>query len=178
MSRNALKWAGAGVAAAALIGLGFFGWEHWKRANAGELIAAYTRATCVPPYARDRTADPIRAWSQAFDLGNGVAVSVEASCSAGGAVAGTYSDEPTPRSIANPGDGVYPCDLRFEPMAMRLYVLAEGPASGWQGTSLYEYDLQSRQLLRQSPVYREQLPPRCAIGRPATPAPQARVPWM
>ena len=160
-----LRWVIAGVVLVAMV----YAWqERARRADAGELVAAYARATCVPPHARPRDSSgrTYRAWDETFDLGSGVSVRIDAACSVGGGVGGRYSDEPTPRTLASPGDDVYPCDLRIDWMQMRLYVRAQGLSSGFfERTELYEYDLQARRSPRQAVVEPTILPPQCDIRR-------------
>jgi len=148
------------------LALGCAGCDRTSRADAGELIAAYTRATCVPPHALDRSvSNPTREWDDTFDLGSDVAVKIGASCAAGGSLKGKYSDEPEPRTIAGADDSLYPCDLRIDWMQMRLYVRAQNPDGASQRVALYEYDLQARRSPRESEVDPAVLPPRCEIAQ-------------
>ena len=158
-----LIWVAAGLALV-LVALVLVAWNR-KRSDANELIAAYTRAACVPPHVKEASArEPVRAWDQTFDLGSGVSAKIDAACSMSASVTAKYSDEPAVRTVARPGDYLYPCDLRIDWMQMRLYVRADGLSGGVsQRTELYEYDLQARQSPRTAVVEPGGLPPRCDI---------------
>jgi hypothetical protein len=159
---NRLKCSGVAIPIALLVSIAA-GCTGCGGSEAGELIAAYTRAACVQPTTQNLSErNPTRTWGERFDLGPDVAVSIDASCSAGGSVMGKYSDEPEPRAIAGGGDSMSPCDLRIDWMQMRLYVRAEGP-QGASRTRLYEYDLQARRSARESDVDPAILPPRCEM---------------
>lgn len=154
--------AGAGIIVIAMASVGC---DRAKSAETGELIAAYSRAACLAPAARDPSErSPTRAWTETFDLGSGVSVRIDATCAVAGAVMGKYSDEPTPRTIAGLGDAMSPCDLRIDWMQMRLYVRAEGPIGAFQRMELHEYDLQARQSPRKAGVDPALVSPRCEGG--------------
>jgi hypothetical protein len=63
----------------------------------------------------------------------------------------------------NPGDYVYPTDIRIDSQRDYLYVRASGLAGGiQQQTWLFEYDLDRRQLLRKERVNEKSLPAICS----------------
>ena len=62
---------------------------------------------------------------------------------------GQFSDEPNPRLIGNPGDYVYPCDIRINASHTRLYAEASGIAmNNAKVTIVFEFDIPSRNLVQ------------------------------
>jgi hypothetical protein len=69
-------------------------------------------------------------------------------------------------TAAQPGDYVYPSDVRVNAVHDRLYVKATGKAAGiWEETWLYEYDLQNRNQVRKQLVDPNVLPAECPMPK-------------
>ena len=65
-----------------------------------------------------------------------------------------------------PGDYIYPKDVRLNSSHDRLFVKASGLASGiWNETWLYEYDLLKRKQARRNRVDPDALPPECPMPK-------------
>src|SRR5512133_280317 len=83
-------------------------------------------------------------------LNGGISLNVHAYCFVGGRFTAQYSDEQSERLIGNPGDYVYPCDLRMDPSNRYLYGLARGIHpfdTKTRITTLFVYDLYNRKQI-------------------------------
>ena len=66
--------------------------------------------------------------------------------------------------VVDPGDYIYPDDVRLNDGRDRLYVKASGAAGGISvETWVYEYDLVEQRLLRKNRVHPEALPAECRM---------------
>jgi hypothetical protein len=127
------------------------------------IIAEYSRASCVALSNQPKIHPPTREWDATLNLKNGMQVVVTAFDAVGGVV--SLRDVTSGKSWAaiNPGDYIYPSDLRLDSQRGYLYVRASGLAGGIdQETWLFEYDLVKRQLLRKERVDDKSLPPICS----------------
>jgi hypothetical protein len=135
------------------------------RPSTGDAVTAeYSRASCLalsnPPKAiRPST----REWDTSLRLKNGMQVVVTAFDAAGGVVVVRDIASGKSWTAINPGDYVYPSDIRLDSQRDYLYVRASGLAGGiQQETWLFEYDLERRQLLRKERVDKKSLPAICS----------------
>jgi hypothetical protein len=63
---------------------------------------------------------------------------------------------------ADPGDYVYPSDVRLDARSDLLYVKASGLAGGIrQETWLFEYDLRGQRLMERQQIISDSLPTEC-----------------
>jgi hypothetical protein len=86
----------------------------------------------------------------------------------GGQIDIRYEEDGQELVAVNPGDYIYPSDVRIDNNAGVLYVKASGSAAGvWRETWLYEYDLQRRRQASKLLVDPSVLPAECPM-RPTT----------
>jgi len=82
----------------------------------------------------------------------------------GGNITIRYEPDGPSLVAVQPGDYIYPSDVRVNEKHDRLYVKARGLAAGiWKETWLYEYDLQNRKQLRKQRVEPDVLPAECPM---------------
>jgi len=126
------------------------------------IVADYSRASCIAVSTQPKIDPATREWSATVGLKNGRQMVVTGFDAAGGVIA--LRDVATGRSwtAINPGDYIYPSDIRWDSQRDYLYVRASGLAGGIKReTSLFEYDLDTEQLLRKERVDEKSLPPIC-----------------
>jgi hypothetical protein len=136
-----------------------------RPASRGELIGRYSEAQCVP--VKLAAGSPAtREWNYRLMTRAGSAVTVRGSQRPGGRIMATFGPDPRPAEIANPGDYIYPSDVRVDASNDRLYVKATGVAAGsaQPQTWLFEYDLAQRQQVRRLLVDPSVLPPDCPVS--------------
>ena len=86
----------------------------------------------------------------------------------GGGIVVKYEPDGASVIAAQPGDYVYPGDVRVSSGNDRLYVKAHGAAGGIrEETWLYEYDLRARKQLARQLVAPDVLPPECPMPEAA-----------
>jgi hypothetical protein len=128
------------------------------------VIAEYSRASCIALSDQPKIVHPpTREWDTTLRLKNGMHVVVTGFDAVGGVV--TLRDVASGKSwtAINPGDYVYPSDIRIDSQRDYLYVRASGLAGGIdQETWLFEYDLDKQRLLRKERVDEKSLPPICS----------------
>jgi hypothetical protein len=128
----------------------------------GGLIDAYTAAACVEPTSADGV-PPTRNWDSALTVAGGPKARVQGGQYPGGGIAIRYEHSGWIKAV-QPGDYIYPADVRLNDRHDRLYVKASGFAAGiWNQTWLYEYDLVKRTAVRKHRVHPDALPPECAM---------------
>jgi hypothetical protein len=80
----------------------------------------------------------------------------------GGRVVASYPAEHRDIVAANPGDYVYPSDVRLDAQNDLLYVRAQGLAGGLtEQTWLFEYDLRGQRIVERLQVKNGALPAEC-----------------
>ena len=135
-----------------------------------EIIPEYKRASCLVFSHEPKIHPPTREWDTTLTLKSGVQVVVTGFDAVGGIV--TLRDVASgKRWIAvNPGDYIYPNDIRIDSQREYLYVRASGLAGGInQETWLFEYDLNERRLLRKERVAEKALSPICSESNHSLP---------
>lgn len=127
------------------------------------IIAEYSRASCIGLYTQSTIHPPTREWNASLKLKNGMRVVVIAFDAVGGVVALRDVASGKSWTAINPGDYIYPSDIRVDFQRDYLYVRASGLAGGLdQETWLFEYDLDRQKLLRKNRVDEKSLPPICS----------------
>lgn len=130
------------------------------------IINEYKEASCVPPSAVRRVQPPTREWNSRLSFDGGL-ISVKGAQIVGGRI--TVLNAASTREViaADPGDYIYPSDVRFNARKGALYTKAHGLAGGLtEETWLFKYDLRKRQITERRQVTNGTLPPECE----ATPA--------
>lgn len=122
-------------------------------AKAPELIAAYKSAQLVPTIPQDKTVRPEPPkWKHALNIPGLPPILIEAYGFVGGKVVATYNDG-TRYLVANPGDYVYPTEIRVDSATNKLYVFADGLAAGiWRASRIYEFDLVARRQTNKAEI--------------------------
>jgi hypothetical protein len=132
--------------------------------RSGVLINAYRTADCVTPSFAKGVQPPTRGWGAPIALAGGSKATVHGAEMVGGNVSIRYEPDGLEVVAAQPGDYIYPNDVRLNSSRDRLYVKASGAAAGiWQETWLYEYDLLKRQQVRRDRVHPDALPSACPM---------------
>ena len=126
------------------------------------LIERYIAATCVHVSANPKIQPHTREWDRNVSLRDGSSVTVSGAQVPGGRIRVAYPSGPLIEA-ADPGDYIYPNDVRMDSQKDLLYIRAEGLAGGlslqiW----LFEYDLHGQRILARLQVERNALPPVCA----------------
>lgn len=127
------------------------------------IVAEYSRASCIALSNQPKIIPSSREWDTTLRLKNGMRVVVKGFEAVGGVV--TLRDVASGESwtAINPGDYIYPSDIRIDSQRDYLYVRASGLAGGIdQQTWLFEYDLNRRRLVRKERVEDRSLPSICA----------------
>jgi hypothetical protein len=126
------------------------------------VIKSYEAATCVPLSAHRQIKPRTREWQSSFTLHDGSEVVVSGAQAPGGRIAVTYPASHRQVFAADPGDYVYPSDVRLDARNDRLFVKANGLAGGISDqTWLFEYDLDRQQLVRRERVKPDLLSAEC-----------------
>jgi hypothetical protein len=93
-----------------------------------------------------------------------MAVRVRGFESASGIITVRYLPDGPELTAVNPGDYIYPSDVRVDSAQGVLYVRADGTSAGiWRQTWLYEYDLLHRKEISRMQVDPSVLPPKCPM---------------
>src|SRR5947209_11040985 len=110
--------------------------------SGGPVIKRYEAAACVTFSSDPKVTPHTREWNTALTLRNGTKVLVSGAGVPGGRVLASYPAEHRDVVAADPGDYVYPSDVRLDDQNDLLYVKAFGLAGGLtEQTWLFEYDL-------------------------------------
>jgi hypothetical protein len=121
--------------------------RHGGRARGRErasLLARYEHAPCLVPHRAPVNIE--RSWNEPVRLSDGSFVRLDALYAVSGRVEATFHNATL--VIINPGDYIYPIDLRVDAARDLLYVKCVGSAGGFTPeTWLYEYDLARRELI-------------------------------
>lgn len=135
-----------------------------KPARSGILIDRYRVAACVQPTLAKAFSSPTRGWDAEIALKGGMAVRVRGFESASGIITVRYLPDGPELTAVNPGDYIYPSDVRVDSAQGVLYVRADGTSAGiWRQTWLYEYDLLHRKEISRMQVDPSVLPPKCPM---------------
>ena len=153
------RWFRLGVACSALICL--FGCTT----SSDAIIDEFNHAACLPVVTSPLQAAPPRAWKSEV-VCNG-RLHVEVSGISVGNVTAYYPSLGKTFVAAQPGDYIYPEDVRLEADSCFLYVKARGSAAGiWEQTWLFKFDLQKHVLLERKKVKDESMAPDCPASTP------------
>ena len=134
--------------------------------RSGALIDAYRTATCVEPIFVRSIEPPVRGWDANVVVSGGANARIQGRTMVWGEITIRFDADGREVVAVDPGDYIYPRDVRLNGAKDRLYVKASGAAAGiWEETWLYEYDLRHRRQLRKNRVQPAALPPECAIGQ-------------
>jgi len=118
---------------------------------------------CIPVSANRKVRGPhTREWETPVTLSDGSKVMIVGYQMPGGRIAARYVTTGRDLEVANAGDYVYPCDVRFNAQTNLLFVKASGLAGGISHeTWLFEYDLLHQQLIERRRVADSALPREC-----------------
>jgi len=129
------------------------------------IIRRYGAAVCIPFSANPKVTPHTREWSNTLTLRNGTEVLVRGAQIPGGRVVASYPAEHRDVVAADPGDYVYPSDVRLDAQNDLLYVKASGLAGGLtEQTWLFEYDLRGQHIIERRQVKNGVLPMECPDG--------------
>jgi hypothetical protein len=132
--------------------------------RSGSLIDAYRKADCVAPTFAKGIEPPTRGWDTSITIAGGSTATVQGADVVSGGIVIHYGPDGPSVTAVQPGDYIYPSDVRLNDDHDRLYVKARGLAAGiWHETWLYEYDLQKRKQVQKQRVYPDALPPECPM---------------
>lgn len=128
----------------------------------GAIIEKYTRAECVPVRFGPNITPPTRAWDHSLTLRGGGVVHISGAQMPGGQIDVRFQPDGAEQVAADPGDYIYPADVRVDAGGELLYVKASGyRAIGGKETWLFEYDMRQRRQRGRALVDRNVLPPEC-----------------
>src|SRR5262245_42766443 len=128
------------------------------------LIDAYRVAACVEPTFATGVEPPTRGWDSTIVVADGSKATVQGADMVWGTIRIRYEPDGPEVVAVQPGDYIYPGDVRVNDRHDRLYVKASGLAAGiWKETWLYEYDLVNRKPVRKNRVHPDALPPECPM---------------
>jgi len=117
------------------------------------IMQNYIAAECVPLSVHPRIYPPTREWDYIMRLRTGSKVHIKGAQAPVGRIDISYDSEERSSIAADPGDYIYPADLRVDRQNERLYVKAHGPAGGFSiETWLFEFDLNTRVILKRIKV--------------------------
>jgi hypothetical protein len=130
--------------------------------RSGRLIDTYRIAACVEPSIAKGVAPPTRGCDAHVITSNGSTVTVTGATMVGGNISVRYEPDGPQVFAAQPGDYVYPTDVRIHARHINLYIKARGAAAGiWDETWLYEFDLENRRQVSRALVESTVLSPEC-----------------
>ena len=128
-----------------------------------QIVKDYTAATCISPSVDPRARNTTRVWRNTVILHDGSRVTIKGVQAPGGRIALVYPATNRETIAVDPGDYVYPSDVRLDNRREHLYIKAHGLAGGiFARTWLFEYDLAQHQLLKRIRVSADILPAECA----------------
>src|SRR5688572_7856931 len=92
------------------------------------LIDAYRSAVCVAPTLAKGVQPPTRGWDTTIAIAGGSKATVQGAQMVGGNIAIRYEPDGPSVIAAQPGDYIYPRDVRVNDSEDHLYVKAQGAA--------------------------------------------------
>ena len=141
-----------------------------------KVVKAFLAAESLIPNWNQGIYPPVHNWDQTIKLNNGLSFCIRAYQCVGGRFEGKFSDEPEFKTIADPGDYVYPCDIRINIGTGYLFCKASGLAAGlYQETVIYQFDLNQRRVVQRVVVDPVILPgdPKPVTSSPSKPSANA-----
>jgi hypothetical protein len=103
-----------------------------------------------------------REWNALVLLNDGLPASIGGAQVPGGRIAVSYPGSNQKFLAADPGDYIYPSDVRLDGPKETLYVKAHGLAGGLsEQTWLFAYDLRARRIVERVQVKNDVLPMEC-----------------
>jgi hypothetical protein len=127
------------------------------------IIDKYNAAACVPFSSGPRVSAHTRQWDAVLSLRDGVRAVVRGAQIPGGRVSVRYPSTHREVVAADPGDYIYPSDIRLDVSDDLLYVKAHGLAGGvTEQTWLFEYDLHRERVLERRQIENGTLAAECA----------------
>ncbi len=126
------------------------------------VIDRYKAAVCLPPSKTLNIQPRAREWASALTLSNGNKVIVTGAQIPGGQVQVYFVSTGESFVAIDPGDYIYPAELRINAANNILYLKASGLAGGIQEqTWMFEYDLCRQRLIARVKVSNGLLPTDC-----------------
>jgi hypothetical protein len=108
-----------------------------------------------------------REWNAVVLLHDGLPVSIRGAQIPGGKIVVSYPGTSREFLAADPGDYIYPSDVRLDSPKETLYVKARGRAGGIsEQTWLFVYDLRARRIVERIQVGNDELPMECPEPTP------------
>lgn len=130
--------------------------------SSARIITKYAAAACIPFSANPKVSPHTREWDSVLTLGDGTEVIVKGAQIPGGRITVSYPATNQDIVAADPGDYVYPSDVRLDPRNDLLYVKAYGLAGGLsEQTWLFEYDFRRQRIMERRQVRNGILPIEC-----------------
>ncbi len=126
------------------------------------IIKKYKTAECLPLSKKPKVSPHTREWNALVFLHDGLPVSISGAQVPGGRVAVSCPGANRELLAADPGDYIYPSDVRLDSPNETLYVKAHGLAGGIsEQTWLFAYDLRARRIVERVQVKNDALPVEC-----------------
>jgi hypothetical protein len=126
------------------------------------IITRYKTADCLPFSKKPRVSPHTREWNALVFLHDGLPASISGAQVPGGRIAVSYPGSNREFLAADPGDYIYPSDVRLDSPNETLYVKAHGLAGGIsEQTWLFAYDLRARRIVERVQVRNDALPMEC-----------------
>jgi hypothetical protein len=139
-----------------------------RPARSGRLIEMYRNADCVTPSFAKGVQPPTRGWDATITIIGGSKATIQGVDMVSGTIDIRYEPDGPSLEAVDPGDYIYPSDVRVNASRDRLYVKAQGSAAGiWEETWLYEYDLRNRKQAAKQLVHPDVLPAECPMPKEA-----------
>ena len=127
------------------------------------IIDKYNAAMCVPFSSTPKVSPHAREWDALLSLRDGLRAVVIGAQVPGGRVSARYPSTHREVVAADPGDYIYPSDIRLDVSEGLLYVKAHGLAGGvTEQTWLFEYDLHRERVLGRRQIQDRVLAAECA----------------
>jgi len=139
-----------------------------RPARSGRLIDVYRNAECVTPSFAKGVQPPTRGWDTTITITGGSKATIQGADMVSGTIDIRYEPDGPSLEVVDPGDYIYPTDVRVNAGRDRLYVKARGSAGGiWEETWLFEYDLRNRKEVTRQLVRPDALPAECPMPKEA-----------
>jgi hypothetical protein len=132
-----------------------------RTTRTGEIIDQYNIAQCVPVTSISQA----RRWDYQMRTDKDL-IQVFGMAIPGGNIRLKYASDGRQEIAADPGDYIYPADVRLDRGNERLYVKASGSPAGFGGDQswLFEYDLSQRHQVKRVRVDPSVLAKQCPIS--------------
>jgi hypothetical protein len=131
-------------------------------ASNAPIITKYKTADCLPFSRKPKVKPHTREWNALVLLHDGMPVSISGAQIPGGRIAVSYPGSNRQFLAADPGDYIYPSDVRLDAPKETLYVKAHGLAGGIsEQTWLFAYNLRARRIVERVQVKNDVLPAEC-----------------